>query len=112
MNESILYTIKTLLGPNVEDPHFDTELIPYINTEFWKLWDRGVGPASPFKIEDASSIWSDFMDTVEHLEAIKTCVYYGVKLKFDPPTQTAHLQAMKEEYAELQYRLQTDCDKT
>lgn len=112
MNESILYTVKTLLGPNADDPHFDAELIPLINSEFWKLWSRGVGPSTPFRIEDASSIWSDFMDEIEYFESVKTCVYIGTKLKFDPPTQTSHLQAMESEYKELQDRLQMECDNT
>lgn len=112
MDESILYTIKTLLGPNAEDPHFDAEIIPLVNKEFGKLWDVGVGPSTPFTIEDASSIWSDFADNHGLCEAVKTLVYYGVKLTFDPPTQTSHLQAMKEEYKEIQYRLHLNCDNT
>ena len=112
MDESILYTIKAMLGPTAEDEHFDAEIIPLINKEFWKLRDIGVGPTTVFKIEDSSSVWSDFMSDIDLFEPIKTFIYYGVKLTFDPPTQTSHLQAMKDDYKEYECRLHIACDKT
>lgn len=112
MNESILFTIKRMLGPTAEDEHFDAEIIPLINKEFWKLHDIGVGPEEVFSIEDASSVWSDFMTNIKLFEPVKTFVYYGVKLIFDPPTQTSHLQAMKDDYKEYECRLNMVCDKT
>jgi hypothetical protein len=112
MDESILNSIRRMLGPTAEDEHFDAEIIPLINKEFWKLRDIGVGPDKTFSIEDSTSVWSDFMENIELFEAIKTFIYYGVKLIFDPPTQTSHLQAMKEDYKEYESRLHMACDKT
>ena len=62
--ESILTSIKKLLGIAEEYDHFDSDLILHINSVFCTLTQLGVGPATGFRIEDDSSIWSDFVDRV------------------------------------------------
>ena len=50
MDESILNSIKKLLGIAEFDTSFDQDIILDINTIFGILWQMGVGPASPFRI--------------------------------------------------------------
>ena len=56
MNESILTSIKKLLGITEEYTHFDADLIIHINTVFMTLHQMGVGPTEGFKITDQSDV--------------------------------------------------------
>ena len=55
--ESILTSIKKLLGITEEDEHFDPDLIMHINSVFTILTQLGVGPSEGFRIEDESATW-------------------------------------------------------
>lgn len=103
--ESILTSIKKLLGPEEAYEHFDTDIITHINTAFMTLTRLGVGPKQGFRIEDSSAVWSDFLEDDIRLEGVKTYIYLKVKLVFDPPASSAVLQSIKESIAELEWRL-------
>ena len=59
--ESILTSIKKLLGIAEEYEHFDTDIIMHINSAFSVLTQLGVGPEEGFRIEDAGTEWSEFL---------------------------------------------------
>lgn len=103
--ESILTSIKKLLGIMVDYTHFDTDIIMHINSVFMILTQLGVGPKSGFSISDASSVWSDFLGDTSTLESVKTYMFMKVKLIFDPPLSTAVLESMKQMISELEWRL-------
>ena len=50
--ESILTSIKKLLGIAEEYEHFDADLIMHINSVFMILTQLGVGPSEGFRITD------------------------------------------------------------
>ena len=50
MIDSILTSIKKLLGITEDYEHFDEDLIMHINSVFMILSQLGVGPASGFSI--------------------------------------------------------------
>ena len=50
ITESILTSIKKLLGINADYNHFDPDLIMHINSVFSILTQMGVGPANGFSI--------------------------------------------------------------
>ena len=52
--DSILTSIKKLLGIAEEYEHFDPDIVMYINSAFSVLTQLGVGPEEGFRIEDAS----------------------------------------------------------
>lgn len=103
--DSILNSIKKLLGMEADYKAFDTDIIMHINSVFTILYQLGVGrdPTTPFHIEDASSKWTDFIDDGQ-VELIKSYMYMKVKLMFDPPQNSALLMAMKETIAEFEWR--------
>lgn len=83
--DSILTSIKKLLGIDESDTDFDIDVIIYINSALSVLHQVGVGPTSGFAIRDASALWSDFIpDSYKYFEDVKTYVYLKVKLVFDP----------------------------
>lgn len=107
--ESILTSIKKLLGITVEYDHFDADIIMHINTVFFDLKQIGVGPKEGFNISDASSKWSDFV-SIEELAAVKSYTYLRVKLLFDPPLNSSVLASMERTIAELEWRLNVEVD--
>lgn len=103
--ESILTSIKKLLNIAEDDTSFDMDVIMHINSVFMILSQLGVGPSSGFTIEDEYAEWYDFLPEGTNYEAVKTYVYQKVRLVFDPPTNSSHLEALKQSIAEYEWRL-------
>lgn len=102
--ESILTSIKKLLGMPEEYTAFDTDVIMHINSVFSILRQLGIGPETGFVIKDKSAIWSDFLGDDITIELVKTYMYMKVKLIFDPPLNASVLQSYKESIAEFEWR--------
>lgn len=109
MDESILNSIKKLLGPGEEYAHFDQDIIMHINSVFVILYQLGVGLKS-FMIEDDSATWSDYLDDWTNLSLIKTYIYLKVRLMFDPPSSSSVMEAIKENIRELEWRINVEVD--
>ena len=103
--ESILTSIKKLLGIPEEYTHFDPDIVMHINSVFTILTQLGVGPADGFMIEDESALWSDFIPTKSKIECVKSYVHLKVKLLFDPPLNSAVIESMNRMISELEWRL-------
>ena len=104
--ESILTSIKKLLGIAEEYEHFDNDIIMHINSVFMILTQLGVGPSKGFMITDSSASWDDFLpEGGEKLQAVKTYMYMKVRLMFDPPTSSAVMESMNRMINELEWRL-------
>ena len=110
MIDSILTSIKKLLGIAEEYEHFDADLIIHINSVFMTLAQLGIGPSSGFKIVDKSSTWDEFIEDKQDLEAVKSYVYLKVKLLFDPPLSSAVMEAMNRAISELEWRLNVSAE--
>lgn len=101
MTQSILLTIKKMLGIAEEYHAFDLDIIVHINSVFLSLYQFGVGPDTPFQITDEEQEWSDFQ---AEIPGIPTYVYLKVRLLFDPPTNSFLVDSMKEQIKELEWR--------
>jgi hypothetical protein len=108
--ESILTSIKKLLGITAEYTHFDTDLIVHINSVLMVLNQLGVGPEEGFFIEDESSSWVDFLGDNTNIELVKTYVYLKVKLLFDPPLSSAAIDSTNRLISEFEWRLNVAVD--
>lgn len=105
MNDSILTTIKKLLGITEDYTQFDADIIMHINSVFMILSQLGVGPAEGFSITDASTIWKDFLNDSKNLESVKSYMYLKVKMLFDPPTSSAVIDSIDRSVSEMEWRL-------
>lgn len=103
--ESILTSIKKLLGIGEDYTHFDADIIMHINSVFAVLTQLGVGPSEGFSIEDDIATWNDFLPDDPRLNTVKSYVYMKVKLLFDPPTGSTHADAMNRVISEFEWRL-------
>lgn len=108
--ESILTSIKKMLGIAEEYEHFDTDLIIHINSVFSILTQLGVGPDYGFSIKDKTAVWTDFIPPNPQLESIKTYVYLRVKLLFDPPSSSSVSDAINRTVSELEWRINVTVD--
>lgn len=103
--ESILTSVKKLLGITEEYQHFDADIIMHINSVFLILNQLGVGPKEGFAIEDATSEWVDFIEDDVLLQAVKSYMGLRVKLLFDPPLSNAVIESTNRTIAEFEWRL-------
>lgn len=110
MNDSILTSIKKLLGITEEYMNFDTDIIIHINSALMVLNQLGVGPSDGFSIQDKTSEWSEFITDEDKLDAVKTYVYLKVKLVFDPPLNGSVMEALKQSITEYEWRLNVQAD--
>ena len=99
VTESILDSIKIMLGNSVDDTNFDTELIIFINGALSIINKLGVGPTG-YKISNNSNTWDEFLGDRTDLEEVKTNVYLRVRLAFDPPQNSFLVTSIKEQIAE------------
>lgn len=110
MNDSILLTIKKLLGLTEDYDHFDPDIIMHINSVFLVLNQLGVGPKDIFFITDDSAVWSDFLQDENQRVPLQSYVYLKVKVLFDPPGTSFVLESMNKLISEFEWRLNVACD--
>lgn len=103
--DSILTSIKKLLGISEEYEHFDADLIMHINSVFSILTQIGVGSSDGFMIEDKNAIWKDFIDNEAKLMLVKSYMHLKVKLLFDPPLSSSVMECYKAQISEYEWRL-------
>ena len=109
--ESILNSIKKMLGIEPDYNHFDGEIIVHINSAFSTLRHVGVGSGESLQISSDVSTWKDVFGDLKYLDSIKTYTYLKVKLIFDPPGSSFVLDAFKRQADELEWRINEEADK-
>jgi hypothetical protein len=102
--DSILISIKKMLGIEPDMTNFDVEIIIYINSVIMTLNQIGVTPDG-FIILNSDDVWNDMIGERTDIEAIKTFIYLKVRLLFDPPSSSFVLEAMKQLASEMEWRL-------
>ena len=106
--DSILETIKKMIGPSASYEIFEPDLITHINTVFFSLYQLGVGDA-PFVITGEDETWEEFHADTD-LEAVKTYIYLKTRTYFDPPTNSSLMSAINEQIKELEWRINVAVD--
>jgi len=108
MVDSILTSVKKILGLGSDYTAFDQDILMHINAAFAIVNQLGVGPDEPIVVEDAEMKWDD-IDTAnlptQQLSFLKAYIYLKVRLLFDPPATSFHLDALNNQITEYEYRL-------
>jgi hypothetical protein len=112
MDESILISIKKLLGIAEDYNYFDQDIIMHINAALMILTQLGVGPSKGFLITDDAATWNDFINNTDNLGSIQSYVYMKVKLMFDPPQNSFTVDSMTKLVNELEWRLNVAADNS
>lgn len=103
--DSILSSVKKMVGITPEDTNFDLDIITVINSVFMVLNQIGVGPAGGFSISDSSSVWTDYLPQGQLLEAVKAYLPLKVRLQFDSPQNGTLLNSLESRVNELEWRI-------
>lgn len=107
LSDSILSSVKKLIGINEEDSSFDLDIMLHINAAFGTLYQLGV-VQKPYTISSKNDTYSDaFPGGSEDVTSqVKMYLYYKTKLGFDSSGLTGNVvQTLKEEISELEWRL-------
>ena len=109
--DSILDSIKKLLGIQPEYRAFDEDLIIHINTVFAILNQIGIGPQEGFFIVDETTNWDEYMSDINQA-SVRTYVYLKVRLLFDPPGSGILVDSINRMISELEWRLYLEGDSS
>jgi len=105
MANSILTETKQMLGIPATDVVFDIDIVILINSAFMVLNQMGVGPETPFSIDDSIAEWDDFLTEISTYQAVKSYIYLSVRLVFDPPGTSFLIDSLARTKQELEWRL-------
>lgn len=102
--ESILTSMKKLLGIVPEYDVFDDQILLYVNSAFSTLHQLGIGPEEGFEIVDDSTTWDDLI-TEPRFNFIKAYIGMKVHVMFDPPSSSFALDALSKQIQEYEWRI-------
>lgn len=102
--DSILTSVKKMLGITEDYTQFDADIIMHINSVFMILNQLGIGPDSVFSIQDKTAVWNDFITENKYTDAVKSYVYLRVRMLFDPPVGSVG-DAFDRQIKELEWRM-------
>lgn len=105
MEESILTSIKKLLGIEESDTSFDVDILIHINSTLAFLNQLGIGPDAGIFVSDKSTTWAAILGENKFLVPAKSYVFLKVKLLFDPPLSSAAIESINKLIAEFEWRL-------
>lgn len=104
-NDSILTSIKKLMGITEEYDAFDQDILILINSVLFELEQIGVKEKDGFSLSDKTAVWSDYSDDDRLLNALKPYIYMKTKLAFDPPTSSGALDSMNRIIDRFEWRI-------
>lgn len=107
--DSILDSIKKLLGLTPEYTAFDDDIIIHINTAFGILNQLGIGPKEGFMIENQQAEWEEYITSC-NLLMIRSYIYLKVRTLFDPPSSSVLMESINRQLSELEWRIQLEGD--
>lgn len=109
-NDQILISVKDKLGIGQECTAFDQDVITFINSVFSILNQIGVHFKDSMFIEGEET-WVDIFDeNAIVLDMIKTYVYLKVRILFDPPTNSTHLESINAVSNEYEWRINLEVE--
>ena len=109
-NDSILTSIKKLMGLTEEYDAFDQDILILINSVLFELEQIGVKAKDGFSLTDKTVVWSDYSDDDRLLNALKPYIYMKTKLTFDPPTSSGALDSMNRIIDRFEWRINLYAD--
>lgn len=111
ITDSILNSIKKMLGLMPDNKEFDADIIMNINSALFVLSQLGVG-ANGFYIEDEEKTYNEYLpDNPEMIHPVKMYLYAKVRLGFDiSTTSAAVIEQLKQQANEYEWRLMAQAE--
>lgn len=111
LDDSILDSIKEMLGIIKEDPAFDGELASHINSVFPILNQLDVGPDEGFMITGSKETWNDYVQELTLVPMVREFIALKVRLIFDSPASSVVADQYNQRIAELEWRLNIQAER-
>lgn len=109
--ESIMLTIKKMLGLDAEYTSYDADILVLINSACMTLNQIGVGPEKGFRIMGPDETWDELITNEKvMLNGVQEYIYCRVRMVFDPPQNSFVMEALKSQIKELEWRLQAQAE--
>ena len=109
--DSILDSIKKMLGLADDYDAFDIDVLIGINSALMSLQQLGVGPEEGYVVTGRNETWADFLGSDRtDLESVKMYTYVSTRLVFDPPASSSIASALENTRKELEWRLNVQVD--
>lgn len=110
--DSILNTIKQMLGVDSEYTNFDMAIQNHINTAINVLAQIGAIDDG-YCITGYSETFGDMLgEKLSVAQMVRTYIYEKVKLMFDPPLSSSLIDVSEKHIAELEFRIKVQLDNT
>ena len=103
--DSILDSVKKVLGFSPDYTAFDLDITMFINAAFGGLRLLGVGGDNGFMIADNSTIWAQYTQQLAYLALVQQYICLTVKLAFDPPATSFALDAYQKQIERVSWLL-------
>lgn len=105
VKESILLSVKKLVGVGADNPDFDADILTHINSVFAILQQLGVGPENGYFIVDDTATWTDYLGNYSvHVNMVKSYMAAKVRILFDPPVSSAVADSLNRICSEFEWR--------
>ena len=106
MEDSILLSVKKILGLGEDNSDFDSDIILHINSVLSILQQLSIGPNNGYYIDGPTQTWDDYLgDDYAHLNMVKSYVAAKVRILFDPPVSSAVMESLKNICSEFEWRV-------
>ncbi len=105
MESSILTSTKKILNLAPDYTVFDSQIIAYINSAFSTLNQMDLDATEGFSITGYSETWVNYTSESSKINAIKNFVFLKVRLLFDPPQSSFHIQMLETQLSQVEWRL-------
>lgn len=108
VDDSILLSIKKMLGMEPEFTQFDPDIILHINTIIQVLYQIGLDIPEGFVVVDQNNLWTDYIQNPRYSKItslIKQYIFMRVRMIFDPPSSQTLSTTIQESINEIQWRI-------
>lgn len=109
--DSILLSVKKMIGVPANYDVFDTDIITHINSVFEGLNQMGLGPEEGFSISDENDLWSSYLTYGKESQMVRSYMYLKVRTLFDPPSNASLFNIFDQQIKEKEYRLLVFADE-
>lgn len=111
MEDNILISTKKIIGLSENYDAFDLDVLTHINAAMSEVNQLGVGPSEQTMV-DIDDNWSSLGIPTHQLAMVKTFIFLTVRLLFDPPATSFHINAAEEQIKKLAWRLNVSREET
>lgn len=111
VTDSILNSVKKLLGYEPEYEEFDADIMMNINAAIFTLRQLGVGPEEGFMVTGPYDTYEMYLGKYnQEIPQVCMYLYYKTRLGFDPPQSSYVADQIKEAIKEAEWRLNAQVD--